>query len=307
MIVFVNPTAGGGRALHAWSEIEPVLCQRYGAVEAHVGANRCATARIVRTALADGRGFFVAAGGDGTVQRVLQAVMEAAPKWTEPPCLGALGLGSSNDFHKPFCREQRIAGVPCKLDTSQATHRDVGVLTLDTEGGDTVRRYWLLNGSLGLTAQANAFFNAPDALLARLKRRSTPLAIAYAALHTLLTARPISVRLGYDGNEERVDAANLAIVKSPFCSGSFRYDSPFEPASGAFNVHLCEASSRARLLYLLWHLGRGQFQGLTGTRSWTARRIEVTTAEPVAVEFDGEVVTTRRAVFSIKPGPRVCP
>ena len=307
MVVFVNPTAGGGRALHAWSEIEPLLCQRYGAVEAHVGANRCATARIVRTALADGQRFFVAAGGDGTVQRVLQAVMDAAPSWTEPPCLGALGLGSSNDFHKPFRREQRIGGIPCKLDAAQATRRDIGMLTLDMADGDTVRRYWLLNGSLGVTAQANAFFNAPDALLTQLKRRSMPLAILYAALHTLLTARPISVRLDYDGHEETVEAANLTVVKSPFCSGSFRYDSPFEPASGTFHVHLCEASSRTRLLRILWHLGRGRFQGLPGTRSWTARRIEVATAEPVAVEFDGEVVTTRRAVFSIEPGPRVCP
>jgi len=307
MVVFVNPTAGGGRALRLWSEIEPVLRQRYGAVETHVGAGRCATARIVRTALADGQRFFVAAGGDGTVQHVLQAMMEAMPVMEAMPCLGALGLGSSNDFHKPFHHNQRIAHVPCKLDASQATRRDVGVLTLDTAGEETVRRYWLLNSSLGVTAQANAFFNVPDAVLAGLKRRSTPLAIVYAALHTLLAARPISVRLSCDGNEERVDAANLAVVKSPFCSGSFRYDSPFEPASGAFHVHLCEASSRARLLYILWHLGRGRFQGLTGTRSWTARRIEVTTAEPVAVEFDGEVVTTRRAVFSVESGPRVCP
>lgn len=307
MVVFVNPTAGGGRALHAWSAIEPVLRQRYDAVDVHVATDRSATVRSVRKVLAEGQRFLVAAGGDGTVQRVLQAMMEAEPSGTEPPCLGAIGFGSSNDFHKPLRCEQRIAGVPCKLDALQAARRDVGVLTFDTDGGKTVRRYWLLNSSLGVTAQANAFFNAPDAVLARLKRHSTPLAIGYAALHTLLTAPPVSVRLMYDGKEESIEAANLAVVKSPFCSGSFRYDSPFEPASGAFHVHLCEASSRPRLLYILWHLGRGRFRRLPGTRSWTARRIEVTTAAPVAVEFDGEVVQTRRARFSIESGPRVCP
>lgn len=307
MVVFINPTAGGGRALRMWSAIEPIVRQRYGCIDVYIATDPSATAAVVRAALAEGHHFFVAAGGDGTVQRVLQEVMEAVPAWTAPPCLGALGLGSSNDFHKPLRSEQCIAGVPSKLEASQATRRDVGVLTLVTDGGETVRRYWLLNSSIGITAQANAFFNAPDAMLARLKRHATPLAILYAALHTLLTARPNSVQLSYDGKEECIDAANLAVVKSPFCSGSFRYDSPFEPASGAFHVHLCEAGSRARLLYTLWQLGQGRFRGLPGTCSWSARWVGVSTAEPVAVEFDGEVVQTRRAVFSIEPGPRVCP
>lgn len=307
MVVFVNPTAGGGRALRTWSGIEPIVRQRYGCVDVHIATDHSATVSVVRTTLAEGQRFFVAAGGDGTVQRVLQALMEVRPGGSTPLRLGAIGLGSSNDFHKPLRPEQRIAGVPSKLDASQATRRDVGVLTFETAGGDTVRRYWLLNSSLGVTAQANAFFNTPDAVLARLKRHSTPLAILYAALHTLLTAPPVSVRLTYDDSEEMVEVANLAVVKSPFCSGSFRYDTSFEPASGEFHVHLCEASPRLRLLYVLWQLGRGRFQRLPGTRSWTARRIEVTTAAPVAVEFDGEVVQTRRAAFSVEPGPRVCP
>jgi diacylglycerol kinase family enzyme len=306
MLVFVNPTAGGGRALRRWHEMKPALHRRYGPAEVHIGADDDATVRTVRAALAEGQRFFVAAGGDGAVQRVLQAVMEAAPAWTATPYLGAIGLGSSNDFYKPFRPEQRIGGTPCKLDAAQAARRDVGVLTLDTMSGGAVRRYWLLNSSLGVTARANAFFNAPDAALARLKRCATPLAILYAALHTLLTVRPVSVTLTYGGREETVAATNLAVVKSPFCSGSFRYDSPFEPASGAFHVHLCEAGPRRRLLYTLWQLGRGRFRGLPGTRSWTTRRIEIATADPVPVEFDGEIVWTRRAEFSIASGPRVC-
>lgn len=306
MVVFLNPTAGGGRALPTWHRIEPVLRRRYGTMDVHIGTDREATAQIVRAALGASGRFFVAAGGDGTVQRMLQAVMEAETDRTKPPCLGAVGLGSSNDFHKPFRQEQRIDGVACKLDASKAVRRDVGVLALDTVGGDTVRRYWLLNSSVGVTAQANAFFNAPDALLATLKRRSTSLAILYAALRALLTVRAVPMQLACDCREEAVHAANLAVVKSPFCSGSFRYDSAFEPASGRFHVHLCEAGSRVRLLYTLGHLGRGRFRGLPGTRSWTARRVEVTTADPVPVEFDGEVVQTCRAMFSVEPGPRVC-
>lgn len=263
--------------------------------------------RIVRRAAQGGERFFVAAGGDGTVQQLAHALMTLpAPS---PLCLGAIGLGSSNDFHKPRQRAEHVAGRPCKLERARARLRDVGVLTYARPSGPDATRYWLLNGSVGVTAEANAFFNAPSAALRHLKTQSTAAAIVYAALRTILRYRPRRLLLG-DG-ERRVRPArvtNLAVLKSPYCSGSFRYEVPLSLRSGTLHVHLSEGMSLLRTLQTLLHLARGRSQDLPGTRSWTTSQLLVEGEEPFAVEFDGEVIRTRRARFSVRPRAlEVCP
>lgn len=54
----------------------------------------------------------IAVGGDGTVNLLAQALLESV-EWREIS-LGALGTGSSNDFHKP--RRKRFHGLPARLD-----------------------------------------------------------------------------------------------------------------------------------------------------------------------------------------------
>lgn len=292
-----------------WTSIEAALRERYGPCDLRVLKGGARLGPTVAEAVRRGERFFVAAGGDGTVQGVVQALLTTSASASGDLCLGAVGLGSSNDFHKPRQPAQSTGGVPCKLDRRQARRRDVGVLTYETPSGEEGKRYWLLNCSAGVTAEANAFFNAPDALLSWLKARSTSAAIAYAAFHSILTYRPRPVRVGSRGSTgPPVRLTNLAVLKSPYCSGAFRYEVPFEPRSGTLHLHLSEDMSRTRMLLMLLHLARGRSKGQQQTRSWTADQLALEADTPFAVEFDGEVLQARRAHFSVHPRAlEVCP
>jgi len=308
MLVLLNPQAGGGYARTRWNRIAPAVRRQYGAFELCILPHADWVRDVVTDALQRGERLFVAAGGDGTVQRVLQALLTVDDGPPDDVCLGAVGLGSSNDFHKPRSEATVIDGVPCALDRAQAVQRDVGVLTIEAAPGETVTQYWLLNSSLGVTAEANAFFNAPDALLARLKAWSTPMAITYAALHTIFLYRNQPVRLCRKQVPDRsVCLTNLAVLKSPYCSGALCYEVPFEPSSGRLQVHLSTAMTLPRRLAMLFWLALHRTMGLKQTVSWTTDELHVEADAPFAVEFDGEVVRTRRAQFTIHPRRmRVC-
>lgn len=303
MVILINPTAHGGTATQKWARILPKVEERLGPFESLVPTNYADTNAYLKRMLSLGHTEFVAAGGDGTVNCMLQSLIKLVPPELLPRIkIGAIGLGSSNDYHKPMRADQQIEGVPCKLDFGATIRRDTGVLTYEVGEGALRTQYWIVNASLGVTADANLFFNTPNKVLSLLKRWTTAGAILYAALHTMATYQNRRIKLQVEHVPPiYVPVTNLGVVKSPHFSGDFCYDSPFEMIGGSFYIHLCEGMSLPRTLFTLWRLSQRRFSGLPQTRSWRAPRLTVQADKPFAVEFDGEVVTTRRASFSIRP------
>jgi diacylglycerol kinase (ATP) len=301
MVILVNPSAGGGRALGKFRKIQPRLRELLGPANLIFLDDGVRMQERVSRMLTEGHTEFIAAGGDGTVNLLLESIMENAPPTLLPGLkMGAIGLGSSNDFHKPFRPDGEIAGVPIRIDFDRTVRHDVGLLTFEDDGG-VHTRYWLINASIGVTAEANSFFNGPDAVLRALKQFSTGGAIAYAALHALATHRNRRMTLGVDGGEAfETFITNIGVVKNPNFSGTFSYGSPYEPDSGHFYVHLCENMSRPRILTTLWRSSRKGFAGLPSTHSWRTRRFAIGAGSPFAIEFDGEVVRANSASFSMQ-------
>ena len=301
-VVVLNPRAGGGRARRLWQEVEPEVRRRLGPYTL-VTAGRPALDEELRLAVRQGTRDFVAAGGDGTVNLLLEALLAGTDE-SVLPCLrlGAIGFGSSNDFHKPGEAEPTVRGVPLKLERAGARLHDVGRLRYVDEAGDERVRHWIINASIGTTAEANRLFNHPNVVLRVLKRVSPWRGIIYAAVREIVEYRCRPMVLTVD-QERPVTfvVKNLGIVKNPHFSGDLCYDSPYEPGSGYFHVHLLEQVSPLRLASTVWGLLHARFIGTKGTRSWRARHVEVVADRPFPVEFDGETVLARRATFDVLP------
>jgi diacylglycerol kinase family enzyme len=303
MIVILNPAAGAGTAQEKWREIEPQVRRRVGPFTLVLARDVDTVDARIAAALRAGERRFVAAGGDGTVNLVAAAIIRHAPRLElQTVKLGAVGLGSSNDFHKPLAPERQIAGVPVRLDFASTIWHDIGLLTY-RDAADALRsRRWLINASIGTTAEANLFFNNPSRPLRLLKRFLPSWGIMYAALRTLFRFRGREMKVTLDETETvhgRVN--NLGVVKNPHFTGRLRYDSPYEPGSGHVYVHLLRNLSLPRLLLALIGLARGRFSGRNRACSWRATRVRIEADRPFAIEGDGEVTMARRAYFSVVP------
>lgn len=303
MLVIVNAAAGGGRALARWRAIAPRLRPQLASfttletgdpelIRAQLGAH-----------LAWGETEFVAAGGDGTVNLVASCIVEhAPPELRERVKLGTVGLGSSNDFHKPPRTTERQRGIAYRLDFAHTVRHDVGVLGYEDAAGVERRRFWLLNASVGITAEANRAFNEPPTIVRQLKRAWPSAAMAYVALRSILGYRATRMTLTLDGATRlQTGVRNLGIVKNPHFTGMLRYDSPLEPNGGRFYVHLLQDVPLWDVTLALVGLARGRFTGRPGTRSWRAGELLLEARQPFTVEADGETVTARRARFSAIP------
>ena len=160
--------------------------------------------KIVHAARARGIALVVAAGGDGTVGAVVNAI--AGTGMT----LGILPLGTSNDV-------ARSLGLPLGLDEACAvlvggnpTHVDLGLMT----GGDGARRYFVHAAIVGL----NTTF-ARNASSASWRRRYRRLAYPLAAWQALRDRRLLDVIIEEDGRRYGAKVLQVGTLNAPNFAG----------------------------------------------------------------------------------------
>jgi diacylglycerol kinase family enzyme len=299
MLVVLNPRAGAGRAAERWSLVKDVVYAAEPRCRVVTPGAADQVDKVVEDALALGERHFVAAGGDGTVNLLVRTLLARANGTLDNVALGAVGLGSSNDFHKPLSAGHQAAGVPFRLDFPGACPRDVCWLRYRAPDGEVRSRPWVINASIGATADGNHYFSAGATRGIRLLRRlSTDAALAWSALRAVATNRPRDLTLSLDGGPAfTLPLRNLGVVKNRHFTGVLRYDGSPAPDDGTFHVQLLTGVSTWRLWATLVGLARGRFTGRAGTLTWPAHRLSVSAPEPFAVEADGEVVIARAAEF----------
>jgi diacylglycerol kinase family enzyme len=299
MVILLNKNACAGKAKVKWNRIQNEVRKAVGNFIL-VEANEF-TKSILLNELFKGEQKFIAAGGDGTVNYLLNILSQSIePEQLKQIQLGAIGLGSSNDFHKPFSKEKFVEKIPCRLDFNNTYYHDLGRINWIDGQTSQKTNSWINNASIGITAEANYFFNHPGRFLESLKKKNTNQAIVYAAVKTILSHKNIWVDVSCDeATPSTTEITNLGIVKNPNFSGSFCYDSPYTRNSGLFHLHICEGMNTMRALGVLYNLSKQRFTGLKNTRSIKAGSAIITSTKPFAVEFDGEVIRTKQVEFSL--------
>jgi diacylglycerol kinase family enzyme len=298
-LVILNPSAHGGKGMRRFDAVRPIVESSFDARIVILGPDG-GWRSDVGAALADGVRTFVAAGGDGTAHALLNALADAARR---PPLgalvMGAVGLGSSNDLHKPVSR--RVAGVPLRLDIEHAAPRDI-VRCIHVDAAGRHQALVLVSASFGVTASANARFSANTRLATCLRGLSTTAAIAWAATRTVAGWRNLPARIAIDdGPPEQVALSSLSVLKTEWLSGWLRFGHAIESDSGDFDLALAEGLGRARLLMDILALLQGRFDGRPGHRRRRARSLDVRFDGESPLELDGEVLAAREARFDMLP------
>jgi diacylglycerol kinase family enzyme len=308
MIILLNGRSNNDNGLKKWQEIRAELEEKYLGPDYRLIQDGALLAREFELEGPSGDCTVVAAGGDGTVNFLLNQLMRLDEKDRQRVTLGAIALGSSNDFHKPFSAGRRVNGrVHVRLDERHAAAHNVGRVDFDDEQGVRQSRYFIINASVGVIAQANHFFNSGDRALDWLKPRAVLGAIYYAALKTLFTAPNIRATITVDGEAYATEVTTVSVFINPHFSGNLRYDLDITPRSDRLGVALGERMGVADRVRTMLALARGRFQGLPKTRSWKARSVGIETESLTPLEMDGEVSLARNINIRLLQGcVKVC-
>jgi len=303
MLILLNKYSNNGRGLQRWEKFRPELESKYIKDNYTLVSDFGEFNKRLRLELDRGERLLVSAGGDGTINFLLNQIMQMKKRERKKVIIGAIGLGSSNDFHKSFPENNNKNGeVPLKLDYENAVQHNVGQVDFEDENGRWQRRYFIINCSIGITAQANYLFNSKEKVIKWLKSKWVQGTIWYSALKTLFAAKNVPAKIRVGNESFSTEITNFSAVINPHISGNLCYDFNISPQSDFLGVALCERMGILARLKTIISLARAKFLGLPKTRSWMTGEVEVYPASPTALELDGEVFLARNIKIKLLQG-----
>jgi diacylglycerol kinase (ATP) len=238
-----------------------------------------------REALRDGARYLVAAGGDGTVHEVVNAMLAEGIADAQ---LGVLPIGSGCDFVRTFGIPRDAAKAARRLTAGTVRVIDVGKVTF----GTGAVRYFANIAEAGLGG----------AVVARAARLPAALGQAryLAALWLVLPGfHRAAVRLG--GGQPAGQALNIVVANCRYYGGGMQISPESAPDDGMLDVLVISGPKSAAVTTMpKIYLGRHLPHRYITSRRVSELRVE---AEPsFVIEADGEVLGSTPATFGIIPG-----
>ena len=271
--VLANPEAGRGVGVAA---ARRALVERRIPHEFVV----CASAAELRERVVDAVGAgverFVAVGGDGTANLVVDALLGARP-WSSPPTLAILPTGSGSDFVRTFGLPRSPAAAAAHLETDDHYRVDVGVVE-----GAFGRRHFLnaLNAGVGARAAAVA---------ARLPSRLGGLRYAVGFWLALPGFSPAEIEVVADGRRHRGEVLDVVVANGQFFGGGMNVAPRASLEDGRFDVQVF-AGPRRRAFSIMPRVVRGHHLSLRGVRRFVAAEVELRVPASWPIEADGELL-----------------
>jgi len=283
--VIFNPVAKGEKARR--------FVRHLGEIEAECSVKRTGAVndarRLAAEAVREGFDLVVAAGGDGTLNEVLNGIADV-PDGFQRARLGLLPLGTVNVF-------ARELGIPLRFDLAWQTIRRAREIRIDlpmieyTRQGETARRCFAQLAGAGLDARAIALVHWP------LKKKIGPLAYVIAGLRALCQR---SATITVDAGERRVTGELVLIGNGRLYGGQFKIFPDANAGDGRLDICVFPRVNFLTLARcapaLLWcgRLPRGVAENFQATA------LRLTSSARAPLEADGELIGQLPATLSLQ-------
>ncbi|MBF0410511.1 MAG: hypothetical protein HQM10_24410 [Candidatus Riflebacteria bacterium] len=302
--IFLNPAANRAASEKAWQKIENGMRSRGIKYNLHKSTSRENMISLVHDAVSRGSRRLIAAGGDGTLQTLLDALMprlESEPALIEKIVIGSLGIGTSNDFHKPFTDERRFEGYPCRLNEEKKSLNDVIKVHIVHPDGSNSERYFCQSSSIGLIPVTNDLLTQQKGFFNFLYRNIYSIGMPLATLYVLCTYSGFEARVKISGETFEGIFSGMTVLKRPHMAGNFVFATKRSVSDGLVDYALCSKVSALRSLNLSVAFQEKGFAGHPEVTFRETDKISASFSRPQIVEFDGELSSATEVHWKVLP------
>jgi len=282
--VILNPAAGRGLAGRRRRIIEAELRKHNLEYELFTTHARGGATELAIQAINRGNTRIIAVGGDGTINEVVNGILQAGRR--APVTLGIIPLGTGSDFIKSFpsFKQNDIVGAVQRIVANQTRSIDVGRIRVRA-GRLTLTRYFINGLGMGLDAAVTV-----ESLKIPLLRGFAVYLIA--SLRALATYRPGPMTVRFDGRQISRQLFFASVGNGRCQGGGFWITPDAQLDDGLLDLCMVDTMPISRALRKIPLLMRGVHTNEPEVMMARARRIEVTCPTSIPVATDGEVIAT---------------
>lgn len=285
--VIFNPTARGEKAKKFQRHLDAIGERSVLKKTAAAGDAR----RLAAEAVRQGFEVVVAAGGDGTLNEVLNGIGDE-PEGFERVRLGVLPLGTVNVFARELGIAPQFEAAWELIERGKETRIDLPQVEYRHQGAPQ-RRYFAQLAGAGLDARAI------ELVKWQVKKWVGPLAYVLAGAHALLgPAASITAAVGADS----IPAELVLIGNGRLYGGQYKLFPNADLRDGLLEVCLFPRVNWAVLARCSPGLLLNGTLPAATTRLFQVESFTLTSSKPAPLQVDGELIGELPAVFSIQKG-----
>lgn len=294
-LLIANPTAGrtGASTLR---RLVAALRDHGVAAEVATTEGRGHAQHLAEEAASGGRRFVVAVGGDGTVNEVVNGLVDPVsgqPRGADL-VLGVVGTGSGCDLLRTFGLDRPPEQLADHLVGAHTQPLDLGRVHLRGPGG--APRVTLF-ANVAEVGYGGTVASLVDRLPRRLGRGRYPTAI----VASVPGFRRVMTTVSVDGGTRTEPLCNVVVANGQFFGGGMHVAPRALPGDGLLDVQTW-GGRPVDVIRAQPQLRHGRHLARDDVRVWRSRRVEVSAARALLVETDGDVVGRTPAAFDVLPG-----
>jgi YegS/Rv2252/BmrU family lipid kinase len=285
--LIVNPQAGRKLGLSTnmatLDAVENALAE--AGIHVHLEQTRSPRhgTELARQAVRDGCKLVIAAGGDGTVAEVAEALVHT------DATLGIMPLGSIMNMARTLC-------IPRALKQAARMLTEGRVLAMDV--GQVHNHLFLEAGGVGLAAGLFGYFNRLDS------GRSRPPNVVRAAIRFVRHLGHPRMIIVADGQHFDVRAPQVIVSNGPFVGAAYTVAPQARVDDGVFDVAIFRGLGVIRImLHMALVAGGRRLPPPPGVQLVRASSVQVTARQrrPLPVHADGAAIGVTPALFEVLP------
>ncbi len=283
-LIIYNPIAGKGRAAERLPATKALLSGSGLDYEIRVTTGVWHAARLALEAGREGFYAAVAAGGDGTVNEVLNGLMLSGARGDKIPAMGVLAAGRGNDFCYGVDIPEQLEACIEALVRDEQRPLDVGFI----QGGDYPDGRYFGNG-------IGAGFDTIVGLEAsRMKHVQGSMAYVLGALKSFIKfpAAPVIQVKTPEATVSR-KSHQVSIMNGKRLGGTFFYAPWAESHDGLFDLGIANELSRRTMVKLILDIAKSSHGKNPNMQFSRSSRFEITAPQGgLVVHADGETICT---------------
>jgi diacylglycerol kinase (ATP) len=294
--IILNPTAGNGNGLKSLPQLEALLNQNKVNYQLTRTEGIGHGIELTRQSVQGGFDAIVAVGGDGTVNEVVNGLMQSKHEGLSIPPLGVLCVGRGNDFAGSVGIPEDLAGGLQALLVDNRRIVDIGRVSggMVPEG-----RYFCNCVGVGFDAITTIEVH-------KLPRWGGYLAFMAAVLKTvfLYNKAPMAT-IDFDGKTITQRSLLISIMNGRRLGGGFIMAPNSLPDDGLFDLCIAEQMSSFEVIKMIPHFTKGDQATQPTIKTGQASRITITSQDgPLPAQTDGEIISEEGTRLGIEVLPR---